>query len=208
MPLSIQKVCEDIRSRPWRDVDENMDREYAMHTELGDLVRSFQDACPDHAYFRLGWLSIFAAGRALPCWELYCDGNAPQDAVIAVRNFLLSRVAPRTWKSFTKAAMPAYKGTRIIDCRECDTGCAAESAAQAAKFIATQDSLHAVSALSAAYMAFDQSPLGRLEEFDHWLLNIAVPAAYDCRDLTAEEKVAFRNYSDEDVRSKRLNRAR
>lgn len=201
MPLTILKVCDEIRSIPWHDVDESMDKEFVMHTELGELVQAFHDISPDHGYFRLGWLSMFAARRALPCWELYCDGNGPLDAVIAVRNFLLTRAEPRTWKNFTKVALPAYKGKRIADCRECDTGCAAESAAQCAKFIATHDLVHAVSGLSAAYMAFDQSPLGKLDEFDRWLLNVAVPAAYDCRELTAEEMMKFRTYCDKDVKS-------
>jgi len=207
LPLAIATVCQDLRSRPWRDADDSMDREYVMHTELGDLVRAFESVAPDEAYMRLAWLSMFAARRALPCWELYCDGRAPQEAVLAVRDWLLTGVAPRNWKPHTKPGLPAYKGKRIVDCRECDTGCAADSAAQAARFATTRDLFDAVCALSAAYSAFDQSPLGSREEFDRWLLDVAVPAAYACRELTSEERVAFRTYDDEQVRLQREKRS-
>lgn len=193
-------VCQDLRSRPWRDADEDMDREYVMHTELGDLVRAFDGVAPDKAFIRLAWLSMFAARRALPCWDLYCDGRAPHEAVLAVREWLLTGVAPRNWKPHTKPGLPAYRGKRIVDCRECDTGSAASSAAQAARFAASRDPFNAVCALSDAHTAFDQSLLGRSEEFDRWLLDVAVPAAYDCRELTSEERVAFRWYDDQQVR--------
>ena len=57
--------------------------------------------------------------------------------------------------------------------------------------------------MSAATTAFDQSPLGERENFRHWLLEVAVPAAYEDRELTAEEQRAFRSYDEAELRAQR-----
>jgi hypothetical protein len=200
---SFTKACDDLRGRPWRDADEHMDRDDVMGTELGILVRSFETLTSDRADRQLAWLSFFAARRALPCWDLYCDEAGPHRTVDVVQNWLLTGIPPKSWETYKGCAKPKFKGKAIIDCREADTSCAAASAAHAARFASTHDSFHAVCGLSAAHMEFDQSPLGSREDFDRWLLDVAVPAAYDCRELSVKEQFAFRTYNDEQIRLQR-----
>jgi hypothetical protein len=49
--------------------------------------------------------------------------------------------------------------------------------------------------LSAADMAFDQSPLVNRDHFRRWLIEVAAPAAIAHRSLTHEEAARFRDYT-------------
>jgi hypothetical protein len=53
--------------------------------------------------------------------------------------------------------------------------------------------------VSAADMAFDQSPLGSRDHFRRWLIEVAAPAAIARRSLTDEEAARFRDYAPTDL---------
>jgi hypothetical protein len=192
IPTSIQTLSEMLKSC-------NSD----IESVLKNLVQAFVSESGGDVRNRLAWLGMFAARRALPCWELYCDGDEPIRAVEAVQRWLLTGEAPRTWDPFTREVLPRFRGRRIIDCRECDTSCAADAATAAARYAATGEISEVAAALISAEGAFDQSPLHSKEEFLRWLAEVAVPIAWECRELSPDEQRAFRDFNEEDVRAHR-----
>lgn len=198
IPAAIQKCAEQLRSQRWSDA-----------RLFKDLIAAFvSESTGEDARRRLAWLSMFVARRALPCWELYCDGEQPIRTVAALEIWLVAGKLPRSWDDFTEEALPRFLGLRIDDCRECDTGAAAYSAALAAQFASSGDVSCAVGALVQADGAFDESPLGRREQFHRWLVEVAVPAAWDCRELSPDERRAFRDFDEEHVRLHKWGPAR
>ena len=158
------------------------------------LVKSFGEfSFGSDAHRRSVWLAVFAARRALPCWELYCDGTQPHEAITAVIAWLNGSGEAVDCVQFEQVAVPTYKGRRLNDCRESDTGYAAEAAALAAKVVNSVLPEDASLAVHFADGAFDCSPL-RGENFRKWLLEVAVPAAYDQRELNEHEQQSFRDF--------------
>lgn len=143
---------------------------------------------------RLAWLALFCARRALPCWQLYCDGDEPRQAVGAVRRWLAGEGPKEACAACSREATPAYHGVRITDCRECDTSCAAAAAAAAARFVTSREPDDVLECLEMADAAFSQSPLSRPDRFRIWLLYYAIPAAMADRDLQPAEQEAYRDY--------------
>jgi hypothetical protein len=190
IPSIIQKCADELRSRRWGD-----------ERVFKDLIAAIaSESTAEDARRRVAWLSMFAARRALPCWELYCDDEQPVRTVAALECWLVAGKLPRSWDAFTQSALPRFRGQRITDCRECDTACAADSAALAALFASGGDVSHAIGALVSADGAFDQSPLGGREQFRRWLVEVAVPAAWDCRESSPDEQKAFRDFDEDRVR--------
>lgn len=141
---------------------------------------------------------MFAARRALPCWELYCDRNTPHVAVEAIKNWLLWST-PNSWQALSEQPPPSYRGNLIEDCRYCDTSCVAASVASAVRFIISSKPLIAMSAISYADGAFDQSPLGSCDNLRNWIVDIAIPAAYQQRELSIKEQNLYRTYNALDI---------
>lgn len=203
IPSHIEELSRELAGVQWRDADDAMERSYVMSTEIGRLVQAF--CVPDDLKGKmcLRWLVFFAARRALPCWDLYCDGDKPLLTVKAMELILNGAEKDASLRRYTSCAAPAYGGVPIVDCRSCDTTCAGVACSEAARFFLKNDLFIAVCALSSAYMAFDQSPMGRKEQFKKWVLEVAVPAAWDCRELTLEEQHRFRSYDDDSVAAAR-----
>ena len=200
LPDEIQIACATLRQNPNWDVDESMSETELRETPLGQLLSAFEiygTQWENHR--RLGWLATFAARRALPCWELYCDGNEPHQAIQAIEEWLINDRHPNSWEGLAKAADPSFRGKRIRDCRECDTGCAAEAAARAARFAWKGNPIDALSAVSFAEAAFDQSPLGSKDDFSTWSIEIAILAAYQCRGLSIYERNLYRSYNPDEI---------
>jgi hypothetical protein len=93
------------------------------------------------------------------------------------------------------AAAPSFRGRLIGDCRLCDTSCAAH----AVLFIRGSEIDDAYRCCVYADMAFDQSPLGGEERFREWLLDFAVSAAFEGREMTANEREALRQYDASEI---------
>lgn len=176
---------------PW-DVDASTPAADLWASPLGVFVDAFKGKCQSALGMRL--LALFAARRALACWRLYCDDPVPLDGVSAAENCVMGGASDEILR-FREPAKPSFRGTPIVDCRECDTSCAATAVAYMARVIATGDARELAICLSSADGAFDQSPLGSRDQFRRWLFEVAAPAALESRELTAEEKSRFQTYS-------------
>jgi hypothetical protein len=198
--IHLAHVCEELVSlqHHW-GAHEGMIDSHVRSSPLGRLVAAFGEPANPHTRKQLSWLVFFAARRALSCWECYCDTTEPHDALKAIETYLLSGISPSSWTPYTIETLPSYKGVRIVDCRACDTECASAAVATAAKFMETGTDLFAIYALSDADAAFDQSPLGGMEEFRYWLLKVAVPIAYEAREMTLEEQNLYRDYDPQEI---------
>jgi hypothetical protein len=188
IPASLHTICEKLRSGQWSD------------QALTELVDSFVAESEGDSQRRLGWLGMFAARRALPCWELYCDSDHPIQTVDTVQHWLVTGESPESWAPFTQYVAPRFRGQRIVDCRECDASCAAGAATASARFASTGDVSDVITALIEADDAFDQSPLGAKDEFRRWLVEVAVPAAWESRELLPNEQRAFRDFDENSIR--------
>lgn len=195
IPDSVREVLDSLRPafhQAW-DADVGMEDDYVRQSPLGRLVGSMtaEDTFGDEP---LKWLAFIVAKRALPCWELYCDGTEPHQALTAAEQWIQQGIRPDNMSVLSIAAQPVYRGQVINDCRSCDTLCAADAAAQLIRFLDKGNSLHAIYRLSAADMAFDQSPLGSKDHFREWLFDYAVPLSLACRPLTDLEQNTLREY--------------
>src|SRR6185369_6441789 len=142
LPELIIEISERLRSNIddyWADVETDDETK----NPLWELIQSFGNCqSGNETYYRLAWLGMFAAQRAIVCWELYCDTTEPHRAIDSIYDLLTGKGVSDTCKQFSKAAKPSYKGRYIKDCRECDTSCAAEAAANAAIFINSPNPVH------------------------------------------------------------------
>jgi len=173
----------------------DMDNNPFIPEDQGDIVGAFGHCeLGNQTYNRILWLCTFVARRALPCWEIYCDGRQPHESVEALSEYLLKGVWNEKWRKLTIAARPSLRGISIVDCRACDTGAASDSAASAIKFLLSAKLDDARVCLGEADGAFDQSPLGAGDHFREWLADFAVPIAYLQREMTLEEQTAYRLY--------------
>ena len=156
------------------------------------LVRSFGEVeRGNEAYRRLAWLAHHASRRALSRWEAECDGREPHEAVDAVHAMLTEGRDPNRWKPLTKPAAPTAAGKKIVDDRYGFLYSASESAAAAARFVQEADPVDALRSIALADLAFDESP-GKEDAFRAWLCQVAIPAAWDQRDLKDVEREALR----------------
>jgi len=177
----------------------DQDEVYYLEPEE-DVVAAFGHCeLGNQAYKRILWLCLFVARRALPCRELYCDTNQPGETIEALSEYLVKGVVPENWQKFTTAAEPSCGGIEIMDCRQCDTGTMAGSAARAVQFLLSADPDDARICLDDADCAFDQSPLGRDDHFREWLADFAIPIAFLQREMTLEEQSACREVSSEKI---------
>jgi len=144
-------------------------------------------------------LALYAAQRALVCWELYCDGKEPHAAIAAIEAWLASDTRPTDWESLCRPAQPAFREHAIGDCRWADTGSAAKAAACAAQFLRDGALVQAFDAIEYAHAAFIDSPLGEKDHIERWLIEVAASAAYENRDLTPAERDASRDFDAREI---------
>jgi hypothetical protein len=174
------------------DIEDSMSSTDLWASPLGKFVAAFNVHSSGPDSLRL--LALFAARRALACWKLYCDGTFPLDGVVAAERSLADGSIDAVAR-FQQPALPSFRGTPIRDCRECDTSSSASAVSHMARLFCNGEPRELALCLSAADTAFDQSPLGGRDQFRRWLLEVAVPAAMERRELTSEEMSRFRDYS-------------
>jgi hypothetical protein len=196
----LKALMDEHEAEPWNAYD-GMPLDVVWETLPGRLVAGVRDgvSSPIEA---LALLALAVAKRALPCWELYCDGDEPARAVAATEH-VIRGVADALDVAFERPARPSFCGIPIVDCRSCDTEAAADSVAYLVRFVRGHEPLDAVFCLSAADLAFDQSPLGRRDDFRQWLRDVALPAALERRLLLPEEEAVLRDYTVQDIRNAR-----
>ena len=181
--------CRDRIDEYWRGVDEEDDDEDKSSSLFWELVSALAISGPKaEVRRRLGRLCFFAARRALPCWEIYCDGDGPRRAIEAVGRDLDGGRQIDPGDDLCIAAAPSYRGDPIDDCRFSDTSCAAQSAAHAAYYLARGDLDDAYFCVGYADMAFDDSPLGEGGSPGNGCFDFAVPIAFEGREMTAAER--------------------
>jgi hypothetical protein len=189
---SLVGLLSGSREEGW-DLDDSMPDDRLWASPIGRFVAGVRDSSHTPRAMRL--LALFAARRAVACWLLYCDGTTPIECIQATERVLDGDSPVSDLRPFLAPAVPSYQGEPIVDCRACDTGCAADAIAHMARLFAEGDPRELALCLSSADMAFDQSPLVRRDQFRQWLIEVAVPAALDERKLTEEEQARFRDYS-------------
>jgi hypothetical protein len=161
----------------------------------------------DQGRHRLARLAFFAARRALACWEFHCDGDGPQRAVEAVGRYLAGDRSVGPWNELCRPAAPSYRRELIFDCRFSDTSVAAAAAAHAAQYVAAGVIEDAYRGVANADLAYDESPLAEVDHFREWLLEFAVPIAYEERDMTPAEREALREYDASEIPTMREEQA-
>jgi hypothetical protein len=190
--LSLPSLLSTSLGETW-DLDDATTDSHLWASPLGRFVAGVRDTSSDQRAMHL--LAFFAARRALPCWQLYCDGSVPIDGVRLAELVLVGDADPAELQPFLAPAIPTFRGSRIVDCRECDTSCAAAAVAHMARLLFDRNPRDLAICLSAADMAFDQSPLVNRDHFRRWLIEVAAPAAIAHRSLTDEEAARFRDYT-------------
>ncbi len=199
LPQAVRDVLDEMTGSieaGWPDPETNKEQE----SPLWQLVVAFgsredgSEPVEHDVWLRCLRLALYAARRALPCWELYCDGREPQTAIAAVETWLATDTQPADWEPLCRPARPAFRNHPIGDCRSSDTSCAAEAAAYAVRFMRDGETILAYRAIAYADLAFDQSPLCDKDHFRRWLIEVAAPAAYENRNLTPAERDALRDY--------------
>ena len=185
-------VLKNASQQPW-DADEDMPESSVWASPLGQLIETYRTVEGEQAFKPVLWLAFYAARRALPCWSLYCDTHEPQSMIAALERLLKLGTVPE-WSDFSCEPTPSFRDAPIVDCRECDTSCAAHAAYQSILFAKTKAFRHAVYAISAADSAFDQSPLGKADHFRKWLVDYAVPISYARREMSPLEQNALRDH--------------
>ena len=194
LPDWLSQVIDEIvaePNKPW-DADDGMDEKYVHSTPAGRLVNAYL-ANSSEGHLQLCWLTMFAARRALPCWQLYCDSTRPIETVQKIKHWLESG-CETDWDEYVTPERPAFHGVPIIDCRASDTSFAASAAAHAARFASARQPIHAIYSLADSDGAFDVSPVGSCDNYREWFLTIAVPGSLLMRDLSAAQKSAFQDY--------------
>ena len=194
--LSLPSILSASLDEAW-DLEEGTTDSRLWASPLGRFVAGVRDLSPDQRSMRL--LALFVARRALPCWQLYCDGTGPLDAVQVAEVVLASNSDASGLRAFLEPAVPTFQGSKIVDCRECDTSCVAAAVAHMARLIVDRNPRDLAICVSAADMAFDQSPLVSRDHFRRWLIEVAAPAAIARRSLTDEEAARFREYAPTDL---------
>ncbi|MBC7812125.1 MAG: hypothetical protein H7175_13305 [Burkholderiales bacterium] len=194
LPEILDLVMMELRRRideSW-DADETMPSADALDSPLGHLVTAF-GLCTrgNETHKRLTRLTIFAARRALPCWELYANNREPHQAIDAAQAWLLKgdeAYSLLELQKFSTPTAPSIHGAPLVGKQFTDTVLAGVAAAYAAELVMSADAITAAYGLSAADKAFDLSPIGKGRAlYRQWLLDVAVPAAYAQRELTKEE---------------------
>ena len=203
LPEQIEAARDRLQDANWPNwhINDMIRRSESEERALGQLIASFGPCeVGTEAYRQLVWLTFFTARRSLPCWKIYCDTNEPELAVEAIEKWLKHERQSPNWEELSKEAVPSYQGERIRDCRDCDTAAAAEAVAWAVRFLLSGQSIQAAYTVSAADSAFDQSPLGSHDEFRRWFCEVAVPVAYEQREMTRTEQQAFRDFDPDTLR--------
>ncbi|WP_278468830.1 hypothetical protein [Gimesia maris] len=144
----------------------------------------------------IGLLTTFAARRSLVCWFFYCENESPLFVANSLERYWVDcwpeiTHIDESWLAKTK---PSENGNLIIDCRWQDTYSASSAVAHAARFAKNQVPHDAIISLSHACIAFQISPTGSSVKFIDWLVNIAVPCAFEGNYMPSEKMFAMADF--------------
>jgi hypothetical protein len=164
----------------WWDAEEGMADDEIFAVPPGRLALAIHHHDPEI----LDWLVYFVARRALPCWELSCTSSQPRKIVDAIARFLCENHWPDWVECTQKISSPHY------DCLRSETQSAADAVVYAARYLESREPRFAVCCISAASCAYDHILLE--DRFREWFLGVALPVAYEKREMTKSEQEALR----------------
>lgn len=178
----IAECCRPLReglAEVW-DAEDWMGKDYVLGLPPGKLVTAVHDVDPEV----LSWLVFFVARRALPCWDYCFDDDRARQRVSALGIYLLFGEVPDWATLETAIKSPFY------DCRQSDTQSASNATAEAARYIHQQDPMQALYCISSADVAYDH--VLTEDHYREWLVEIAVPIAFEKREMSPEEMECMR----------------
>ncbi|KAA0140884.1 hypothetical protein FYZ48_06325 [Gimesia chilikensis] len=144
----------------------------------------------------IGLLTTFASRRCLVCWFLYCKNEFPLFVANSLEKYWLEfgpnrQIIDDSWLEITE---PTENGSPIYDCRRQDTHSASSAVAHAARYAKKRSPHDAVISLSHAFIAFDISPIGSYVNYIDWLVNVAVPSAFDLEYMPPEKMFVMADF--------------
>ncbi|SHJ18020.1 hypothetical protein SAMN02745181_1384 [Rubritalea squalenifaciens DSM 18772] len=172
------EILQEHISAIW-DADDGMPRDYVMGSPLGMALNHIHDSDSE----ALRWLSYFVARRALPCWESLCEESRPRDVLE-----IIGESFHRGLNISDEECRPIISPHR--DCLYSATQGAADAVMHASCYLKDGNVMDAIYGLSSADLAYDHMLLE--DEFRKWLIEVAVPVSFEHREMSYEERGAFR----------------
>lgn len=173
-----------------------------LASPVGALVAALGDAAePAIRTRRWGRLCTAVCRRVQACWDLRCDIDPLTPRIRAAADRLFAGVAWDARLGLECCPVPTYRGQDLPD--DCTVTCpklVALAVAWCVAFAADPVPSYVVGCVREADQAMSESPLGVRDQFRRWVLEFAVPAAWEDRELTPLEQGALRSYNAELVR--------
>jgi|GEM_PF-5017782 len=156
------------------------------------IVRAFGDQpIGSITHKRVSCLCLNALKIILPAWLSCCDNPSVAQVHESLTQYMYNDVEPENWDRMFEPVIATRDGVEIKDCIICMVGPIASGIVLAAKYIRTGNLLDASNAVLHAWEATDEGAWRRENmTFQQWLVFIALPASYECRQLDEDE---FRN---------------
>lgn len=134
-------------------------------------------------------LCVLAARRVLFGWtELGCAGDRPAAAIRAAWDWIHTGRISADWSAHCVPAPAVYDGRIIADCDACRVEPIAAAAARTAYFITTGNPVDAALVLcDARGAALEGIESPDSLPFEEWITTVAIPAAFELRDLSETE---------------------
>jgi hypothetical protein len=134
-------------------------------------------------------LCVLATRRVLFGWtELGCAGEQPAVAIGAAWDWIHTGRISANWSAHCVPAPAVHDGRIIADCDACRVEPIAAAAARTVYFITTGNPVDAALVLcDARGAALEGVESPNSLPFEEWIATIAIPAAFELRDLSEAE---------------------
>lgn len=178
MNENINQIKENLRKElnsNW-DADEDMESDYVRKSPLGIFAIELHRINP----VILERLTFFSALKALPCWELSCDGKELKQVLKKINSYISNNLTKEELKDVSTPIQ-----SPMNDCRYSDTQGTADAAGFCAKYIITQEPLFAIYSISGADFAYDHVYTN--DNYREWLIDVALPIALKKETISNEE---------------------
>lgn len=194
----------------WASVTHRMtDTDKLLASPLGKLVVALGDTSDlDLRTRRWGRLCVSVCRRIQACWDLRCDVDPLTPRIGAAADRLFRGIAWDSGLGLEHCPVPTYRGEELPD--DCDITCpnlVALAVTWCVYFARDPAPCYVVGCVREADRGMSESGLGHRDQFRRWVLDFAVPAAWEARELTPLEQGALRSYNMALVRRWREGRA-
>lgn len=151
-----------------------------------ELVASFGDSTAGTlAHRQLSWLCVNGASMVVPAWKFMCDGNAAEETLNDLREWLQNPLHAVDWATAIRPAVGRRNGIPVGDCDACRLEPTADAVASTARYLQTADPADAATALLSASYAYsegchsEEAP----ERFEKWLVFDLLLPALECKPV-------------------------